>query len=130
MKLDGIAAIVTGGASGLGAATGRLLAEQGARVALFDLDEELGQAEAEHIGGLFSKVNVADDAAVAQAVDAADQRHGVARVLVNCAGISAVCKTVGRDNVPHPLDTYRRTIEVNLVGTFNMISKVAARLAA
>ncbi|MGN6819481.1 MAG: SDR family NAD(P)-dependent oxidoreductase [Sphingomonas sp.] len=130
MKLDGTAAIVTGGASGLGAATGRLLAEQGAKVTLFDLDEETGEAEARRIGGRFSKVNVADDAGVAEAIAAAEQQHGVARVLVNCAGIATVMKTVDRENRPHALDAFRRTIEVNLIGTYNMISKVAARLAA
>lgn len=130
MKVQGIAAIVTGGASGLGAATARLLAQQGANVTLFDLDEQAGQAEAERIGGLFCKVNIADDADTTAAIDAAERKHGVTRLLVNCAGISTVCKTVGRDHLPHPFDSFRRTIEVNLIGTFNMISKVSARLAA
>jgi NAD(P)-dependent dehydrogenase (short-subunit alcohol dehydrogenase family) len=130
MNLHGVAAIVTGGASGLGAATARLLAEQGAKVTVFDLDEQTGAAEAQRIGGLFCKVNVADQADVASAIERAEQRHGVARVLVNCAGISTVRKTVGRENDPHPLDAFRRTIEVNLIGTFNTISQFAARLAA
>jgi NAD(P)-dependent dehydrogenase (short-subunit alcohol dehydrogenase family) len=130
MILRDIGVIVTGGASGLGAATARLLADQGAKVAIFDLDERAGAEEAQRIGGLFCKVNVADEADVVKAIEQAEQRHGFARVLVNCAGISTVRKTVGRENDAHPLDVFRRTIEVNLIGSFNTISKFAARLAA
>ena len=130
MKLDGIGAIVTGGASGLGNATARMLAEQGAKVAIFDLNEEVGTAAAQDIGGLFFKVNVADEASVSEALAAAEAAHGVARALVNCAGIVHGGRIVGKDGQPHSLDAYRRTIEVNLIGTFNMISKFAARLIA
>ena len=130
MDINGIAAVVTGGASGLGNATAKMLAANGAKVAIFDLNEEAGQAAAAEIGGIFCSVNVADDASVTAGLDAAEAAHGVARVLVNCAGIAPAIKTVGRDNVPHALDAYRKTIEVNLIGTFNMISKFAARLAA
>jgi len=130
MDINGIAAVVTGGASGLGNATAKMLAANGAKVAIFDLNEEAGQAAAVEIGGIFCSVNVADDASVTAGLDAAEAAHGVARVLVNCAGIAPAIKTVGRDNVPHALDAYRKTIEVNLIGTFNMISKFAARLAA
>lgn len=130
MQLNGIAAIVTGGASGLGGATAAMLASQGAKVAIFDLNEEIGQQHAEAIGGTFIKTNVADDQSVADAVAAAEQAHGVARVLVNCAGVAPAIKTVGRENQPHPLDAFRKTLEVNLLGTFNVISKFAARLAA
>lgn len=130
MELEGIAAIVTGGASGLGASTARMLADQGAKVAIFDLNEQVAQGQAQQIGGLFCKVNVGDDASVAEGLAQAEQQHGVGRVLVNCAGVACAIKTVGRENVPHPLDAYRRTIEINLIGTFNMISKFAARLAA
>ncbi|MFS0738441.1 SDR family NAD(P)-dependent oxidoreductase [Sphingomonas sp. 1P06PA] len=128
MELSGIGAIVTGGASGLGGATAEMLAKAGAKVTLFDLNEEAGQAQAAKIGGRFAKVNVTDDAEVAAAVAAAEEAHGVTRVLVNCAGIAIAVKTVGRDAVPHPLDQFRKTIEINLIGTFNVISKVAARL--
>ena len=127
MELTNVAAIVTGGASGLGGATAEMLAAGGAKVAIFDLNEELGQAHAAKIGGKFFKVNVADDASAAEGIAAAEAAHGVARVLVNCAGIVAAAKTVGRDATPHALDTFRRVIEINLIGTFNVISKFAAR---
>ena len=130
MDIKGIAAIITGGASGLGGATARMLAATGAKVAIFDLNEEAGQAMAKEIGGTFVSVNVADDASVSAGLDAAEAAHGVARILVNCAGIAPAIKTVGKENAPHPLDVYRKTIEVNLIGTFNVISKFAARLAA
>ncbi|WP_375195672.1 SDR family NAD(P)-dependent oxidoreductase [Sphingobium sp.] len=130
MDIKGVAAIVTGGASGLGKATAKMLADAGAKVAIFDLSEEAGRASAAEIGGVFVSVNVADDASVAAGLDAAEAAHGVARLLVNCAGIAPAVKTVGKENAPHPLDIYRKTIEVNLIGTFNVISKFAARLAA
>jgi NAD(P)-dependent dehydrogenase (short-subunit alcohol dehydrogenase family) len=129
MKLDGLSAIVTGGASGLGGATAAMLAAGGAKVAIFDLNEETGTAHAAAIGGAFIKVNVSDDASVSEGLAAAEAKHGVARILVNCAGVAPAIKTVGRDNVAHPLDAFRRAIEVNLIGTFNCISKFAARLA-
>jgi len=130
MDIEGIAAIVTGAASGLGNATARMLAAQGAKVAIFDMNEQTGQRAAAEIGGLFMPVNVADDASVAAGLDAAEQAHGTARILVNCAGIAPAAKTVGKENAPHPLDTFRKTIEVNLIGSFNMISKFSARVAA
>lgn len=129
MNLQGTAAVVTGGASGLGAATAEMLASQGAKVAIFDMNEEIGQAQAAKIGGAFFKVNVTDEASVSAALDAAEVKHGVARVLVNCAGIAVGVKTVGRDNVPHPLQKFRQVIEVNLIGTFNGIAQFAARLS-
>jgi NAD(P)-dependent dehydrogenase (short-subunit alcohol dehydrogenase family) len=129
MELQGVAAIVTGGASGLGNAAARMLAYNGARVTIFDLNDEVGGAAAKEIGGRFEKVNVADDAGVTGGIAAAEQAHGVARVLVNCAGIAPTVKTVGKDGQPHPLDTFRKTMEVNLIGTFNAVSKFAARAA-
>lgn len=130
MELNGLAAIVTGGASGLGGATARLLAERGAKVSIFDLNAEVGEATAADIGGAFFKVDVTDDAAVAEAVANAEARHGIARVLVNCAGIAPAAKTVGREGVPHALDLFRKAVEINLIGTFNVLSKVAARMTA
>ncbi len=130
MNIEGLPAIVTGGASGLGKATAKMLAQSGAKVAIFDLNEETGQATAAELGGIYVSVNVADDASVNAALEAAEQAHGVARILVNCAGIAPAIKTVGKENAPHPLDIYRKTIEVNLIGTFNMISKFASRAAA
>jgi NAD(P)-dependent dehydrogenase (short-subunit alcohol dehydrogenase family) len=129
MDIKGVAAIVTGGASGLGGATAKMLADNGAKVAIFDLNEEIGQQKALENGGFFAKVNVADDASVAAGLDAAEAAHGTARILVNCAGIAPAVKTVGKENVPHALDIYRKTVEINLIGTFNMISKFAARCA-
>jgi NAD(P)-dependent dehydrogenase (short-subunit alcohol dehydrogenase family) len=129
MDMKGLAAIVTGGASGLGNATAKMLAANGAKVAIFDMNEEAGNAAAAEIGGIFCLTNVADDESVTASLDAAVAAHGVARILVNCAGIAPAVKTVGRENVPHALDLYRKTIEVNLIGTFNVLSKFAARLA-
>jgi NAD(P)-dependent dehydrogenase (short-subunit alcohol dehydrogenase family) len=125
----GVAAIVTGGGSGLGAASAEKLASEGARVTIFDMNEETGRAQAAKIGGTFLKVNVTDAASVGEALAAADKQYGVARVLVNCAGIAYGAKTVGKEFVPHPLDQFRKVIEVNLIGTFNVIAQFAARLA-
>ena len=129
MNIKDCAAIVTGGASGLGKATAQMLAEAGARVAILDLNHEAGDAVAQEIGGLFVSTDVTDDASVSAALDAAEAAHGAARILVNCAGIAPAVKTIGKGNAPHPLDTFRKTIEVNLIGTFNVISKFAARAA-
>jgi NAD(P)-dependent dehydrogenase (short-subunit alcohol dehydrogenase family) len=129
VELKGIGAIVTGGASGLGGATAKMLADGGAKVAIFDLNEEAGQKHADAIGATFFKVNVSDEADVSRALDEAAAKNGVGRVLVNCAGIAPAVKTVGRENVPHPQDTFRKTLEVNLLGTFTMIAQFASRLA-
>lgn len=130
MDIQGTATVVTGGASGLGAATARTLAAAGAKVTILDLNEEAGGALAREIGGLFQPVNVTDEASIEAGLAAAEAAHGTARILVNCAGIAPGAKTVGKENVPHPLDVFRRTIEINLIGTFAVISKFAARLAA
>ena len=130
MELNGLAAIVTGGASGLGGATAQMLAAHGAKVTIFDLNEEAGNAHVGAIGGLFARVNVSDEASVSAGLDAAAAAHGTARILVNCAGVAPAIKTVGKGNVAHPMDAYRKAIEVNLIGTFCCISQFAARLAA
>src|SRR3546814_11306462 len=88
------------------------------------------KAHAESIGGLFVRVNVSDEASVEAGLAAAEAAHGVARILVNCAGLAPAIKTVGRDNTPHPMDVYRKVVEVNLIGTFTMISRFAAKLVA
>jgi NAD(P)-dependent dehydrogenase (short-subunit alcohol dehydrogenase family) len=135
MKLDeSVAAIVTGGASGLGEATVRLLASKGAKVAIFDMNTERGEQIAAQIGAVFCEANVADEASVDAALAKARSAHGVERVLVNCAGIAPGKRTVSKKRdtgelVPHDLATFRRTIEVNLVGTYHMISKSAAAMA-
>lgn len=130
MKLDNsIAAIVTGGASGLGEATARALAAEGVKVAIFDMNADRGPALAQELGGFFARVNVVDEASVSEGIAEAEKRHGIARIAVSCAGIAPGAKTVGKDNVPHPLETFRKVIDINLVGTFNVTSKFAARLA-
>jgi len=129
MKLDHIPAIVTGGASGLGWAAAEMLAAGGARVTIVDLNAEVGQAQAARIGGLFVQADVSDEQSVAAALAAAEDAHGIARLLVNCAGIAPTIKTVGRENVPHPLTAFRKAVEVNLIGSFIMLSQFAARLA-
>lgn len=130
MDINGVGAIVTGGASGLGAATAEMLAAAGAKVTLFDMNEEAGKAQAEKIGGSFALVDVTSEEAVSAAIDAAEAQNGVARILVNCAGIATGAKTVGKENSPHPMGQFRKTIEINLIGTFNVITHFAAKLAA
>jgi NAD(P)-dependent dehydrogenase (short-subunit alcohol dehydrogenase family) len=126
MNIEGSAAIVTGAGSGLGEATARALAAQGARVAVLDIDRDKAQRVADDIGGVAVSCDVSSEAA-ADAIAAAEQRHGVARILVNCAGIGPAGRTVGRDG-PLPLDVFTRVLAVNLVGSFNMIRLFAARL--
>ncbi len=126
-----MAAIVTGGASGLGEATARLLAKQGAKVALFDLNEERGQQIASEIGGHFAKVNVADEASLDAGFASARAANGQERIMVNCAGIGWAEKTAGRKRntgeiVCHSVDGFSTVININLVGTFMCMSKSAA----
>lgn len=129
MEIRGAAAIVTGGASGLGGATATMLASRGASVTILDLQTDVGQSHAEKIGALFVRTDVADEDSVANALEQAESTQGVARILVNCAGVGNGFKTVDRDFVAHPLQAFRQAVEVNLVGTFNALSKFAARLA-
>jgi NAD(P)-dependent dehydrogenase (short-subunit alcohol dehydrogenase family) len=125
MDLKGHAAIVTGGASGLGAATARALAAAGAKVAVFDLNDKAAGEVASETGGLAAKCDVADAASAASAIKQASDAHGPARILVNCAGVGPAKRIVGRDG-PMPLEDYERVIRVNLIGTFNMLRLVAA----
>lgn len=131
MKIDSsIAAVVTGGASGLGEASARALAAQGAKVAIFDLNEARGEAVAKDIGGTFCKVDVSDEASVDAGFAKAREAHGQERVLVCCAGIGTIGKTVRRDKesgaISHlPVDLFLKTIQVNLVGTFQCVAKSA-----
>lgn len=132
MQLDySVSAVVTGGASGLGAATARALAARGVKVALFDLQEDKGEALAGELGGMFCKVDVTSDESVDAGFDRARAAHGQERILVNCAGIGNAMKTVSRDRetgaIRHfPLDVFESVIRINLVGTFRCIAKSAA----
>ncbi len=128
MKMEGAAAIVTGGASGLGAGTAERLARGGAKVTIFDLNAELGQIKAREIGGHFAAVDVTDEQAVRAAVAEAERLHGKARILVNCAGIGPPAKVINRDGSALPLADFVKIVTINLVGTFNMLSKFAERL--
>lgn len=131
MKLDStVAAVVTGGASGLGEATARALAAQGVRVAVFDMNEAKGEAVAREIGGVFCKVNVTSDEEVDAGFAKARAAHGQERVLVNCAGTGNAIKTASRDKATgearhFPLDAFNMIIQINLVGTFRCIAKSA-----
>ncbi|HET8612414.1 MAG TPA: SDR family NAD(P)-dependent oxidoreductase [Sphingomonas sp.] len=130
MELNGSAALVTGGASGLGGATAAMLASRGARVTILDVNAEAGEAHAAAIGGRFVKADVTSEAEVAAALDQAEWAHGVARILVNCAGVAPAIKTVSKEGKAHPLDAFRKAIEINLIGTYNLIAQFAARLSA
>jgi NAD(P)-dependent dehydrogenase (short-subunit alcohol dehydrogenase family) len=131
MKIDSsIAAVVTGGASGLGEASARALAAKGAKVAIFDLNDERGEGVAKDIGGTFCKVDVSDEASVDAGFAKARAAHGQERVLVCCAGIGTIGKTVRRDRetgeISHlPVDLFMKTIKVNLLGTFQCVAKAA-----
>ncbi|WP_374469380.1 SDR family NAD(P)-dependent oxidoreductase [Phenylobacterium sp.] len=125
-----VAAVVTGGASGLGEATVRALAAKGVKVAIFDMNEEKGQKVAQDVGGVFCKCNVTSDEDVDAAFAKAREAHGQERILVNCAGTGNAIKTVSRDKntgeTKHfPLDAFNFIIQINLVGTFRCIAKSA-----
>ena len=132
MILDSnISAVVTGGASGLGAATARALAAKGVKVAIFDLQAEKGEAMAAEIGGVFCEVNVTSDESVDAGFAKARAAHGQERILVNCAGTGNAIKTASRSRedgaIRHfPLDAFNWLIQINLVGTFRCIAKSAA----
>ena len=130
MQIEGTSALVTGGGSGLGEATARLLAKRGARVALLDLGRSKGAEVASDLGSaaLFCEGDVTREAEIEAALDDAAASFGPVRMLVNCAGIGSAARTVGKEATPFPLDVFRRTIEVNLIGTFNAIRLTAARM--
>jgi NAD(P)-dependent dehydrogenase (short-subunit alcohol dehydrogenase family) len=128
MKLSGVAAIVTGGGSGLGRATAEALAAKGAKVAIFDLNAAAAEEAAKALGGLALVGDVADEVSASGAIAEAAAAHGAARVLVNCAGIGTPKRVVGREG-PQPLADFEKVIRVNLIGTFNMIRLAAAAMA-
>jgi len=130
MNIEGVAAVVTGGASGLGEATARALAGRGAKVAVFDRDAERGNKVAQEIGGVFCEVDVTSDEKVAAAFAKAREAHGQERILVNCAGVATAAKTVARDKEtkaakPYRLQQFEMTIQINLIGTFRCIANAA-----
>ena len=129
MDIKGHAAIVTGGASGLGAACARAIAAAGGKVAIADVNEKAAAEMAKDIGGIAVACDVSDAASGEAAVKKAAAAHGPARILVNCAGIGPAKRIVGRDG-PMPLADYERVIKINLIGTFNMMRLVAASLQA
>ena len=128
MEIRGQAAIVTGGGSGLGAATAQALADAGARVTVLDANREAAEAVARRIDGLAATCDVTDAAAATAAMALAAQAHGPARLLVNCAGIGPAGRIVGRDGAM-PLEAFERVIRINLIGTFNMLRLAAASMS-
>ena len=131
MDIQGIAAVVTGAASGLGEATARELARRGAKVAVFDRDADKGERVAAEIGGVFCEADVTSDEKVAVAFAKAREAHGQERVLVNCAGVANAAKTVGRDKETgavkfYPMQQFELAIAINLVGSFRCIAHSAA----
>jgi NAD(P)-dependent dehydrogenase (short-subunit alcohol dehydrogenase family) len=130
VKIAGQSAIVTGGASGLGGAAADLLASEGAKVSIFDLNAALAETKAREIGGRFAALDVTDEAAVEAALSEAEGHHGPARILVNCAGIGTPAKVINKDGKPLPLADFSKIVSVNLLGTFNVLSKFAARVHA
>lgn len=130
-----VSAVVTGAASGLGAATARALAAKGVRVALFDVNEDLGQSVAKEIGGLFVRCDVTNEASIEDAFSIARKGVGQERILVNCAGIATgkrIARRVRETGAiePHDLATFVRTVQINLVGTFMMVARSAAGMMA
>jgi NAD(P)-dependent dehydrogenase (short-subunit alcohol dehydrogenase family) len=127
MDIEGVAAVVTGAASGLGEATARALAGRGAKVAVFDRDRERGETVAREIGGVFCEVDVTSDEKVAAAFAKARDAHGQERVLVNCAGVANAVKTVARDKETkapklYPMQQFELAIQINLIGSFRCIA--------
>ena len=128
MDIEGHPAVVTGGGSGMGAETARRLAAAGETVAVLDVDEASAEAVGAEIDGLGLACDVSDAAGVEAAIARARDAHGAARICVNCAGIALAQRIVGRDG-PAPLDGFRKVIEANLVGTFNVMRMCGADMA-
>ena len=124
-----ISAVVTGGGSGLGAATAKALAAKGVKIAIFDVNEEGGNAVANEVGGVFVKVDVSDPASVSAGLAAARDAQGQESICVNCAGVGWAAKTVDRDGNAHDPELYAKLIGINLIGTFNVASQSAAGMS-
>lgn len=128
MQIQGVVAIVTGGASGLGAATATRLAAAGAKVAIFDMNVEAGLVLADQIGGHFIEVDVTDEQSVDVALQRIEALNGKARILVNCAGVGPPNKVIGRDGKAGPLTGFANVVSINLIGSFNVLAKFAERI--
>ncbi|MCZ8528677.1 3-hydroxyacyl-CoA dehydrogenase [Alteromonas sp. PRIM-21] len=132
MTLNNLTAVVTGGCSGLGHATAIALRDAGANVSLFDLNDELGAQRVEELGNgntLFTKTDVRDEASVQAAIDATTNRFGAISLVVNCAGIAPAERLLDKEGNPTPLGDFQKTIDINLVGSFNVSRLVAATMA-
>ena len=130
MNLHGQSVIVTGGGSGLGAQTACELAHRGARVAVLDINGDAAEAVAAEIGGIAARCDITDTASVEAALALAHERHGPARILMNVAGIGSAKRIVGKDGRAAPLEDFRRVVEINLIGTYNVTRLFAAQAAA
>jgi len=128
MNIQGQAALVTGGASGLGAQTARELARRGAKVAVLDRNGDGAKAVAAEIGGIGIACDITNTDSVLAALDAARAAHGAARLVMNIAGIGTAKRLIGRDGTPMPLEDFKRVVEVNLFGTFNVVRLAAAEI--
>ena len=128
MEFKNVAAIVTGGASGLGEGAARALAAAGCKVAVLDLQQEQGEKVAADIGGIFLKCDVSSPDSAEAAINAAREAHGPCGIAVNCAGIATASKILGREGVM-PLENFSKVIQVNLIGTFNILRLAAADMA-
>ncbi|CAK0746257.1 Uncharacterized oxidoreductase Rv1144 [uncultured Gammaproteobacteria bacterium] len=128
MKVAGMAAVVTGGGSGMGAITARALAAAGAKVAVLDVNLAAAEATANEIGGVAAACDVSDAAGVEAAMAVARAAHGPVRIVVNCAGVATAGRILGKDG-PLSLDAFRRVVEINLIGTFNILRLAAAEMS-
>lgn len=128
MQLKDVPVIITGGGSGLGAATARAMAAKGAKVSVLDVRQENAEGVAKEIKGVALAADVTNEEQVKAAIAKAEAAHGVARVLVNCAGVGNAARTIGK-NGPFPLDIFSRVVAINLIGTFNVLRLFADRLA-
>jgi NAD(P)-dependent dehydrogenase (short-subunit alcohol dehydrogenase family) len=129
MNIQGQAAIVTGGGSGLGEAVARELARQGAKVTVLDVNAAGAERVAADIGGQAQRCDITDSASVTAALDAAEAAHGTARIVMNIAGIGTAKRVIQRDGSPAPLEDFERVVKINLIGTYNVIRLAAARTA-
>src|SRR5258706_12839893 len=130
MEIKGLGVVVTGGGSGLGEATARAFAAKGAQIAILDLARSRGAEIVKEIGGksFFAECDVTSGEQASVAIDKAAATFGSIHVLVNCAGIGTAGKVLGKDNVPLELESFRRVVEINLIGTFNVIRLAAAKM--